>query len=209
MDADWSVEIGEDLPWIEVPWQGWADLRDPSPARQVLRTLAEVLAYPELGGLLLDINTGYSATVLTSKCDVFPVDGDTLAYGLTNPDDQDPDDGANGSEREPLTGLGSYIDLCVTADPAFSDFAWHEALARCVAAELLAPMRLPRTSVELVIRRASLFTQIGFGLTLYATGYGRGLAEAREAWAQLLRISASVTIEEITRRVSGLAQPEQ
>ena len=66
MDADWSVEIGDGLPWIEAPWEGWVDLRDRATAAERMRVLAEVVAYPELAEVLLEIKTNQTK-VLTSK----------------------------------------------------------------------------------------------------------------------------------------------
>ena len=206
MDADWSVEIGEDLPSIDVPWEGWVDLRNPSTARALLHTLPEAAAYPELAELLLEINRSNPANnpvVLTSKCDVFAVDGESASFGL-----MDADASAWNGKQAPLLGLGSYIDLCLTTPSLFSDFAWHEALVRRIASGLLAPLPAPRTSVELVLRQASLFTRPGFGLTLYATGYEREPAKAREAWAGALAVSASVTIKEIRSQVSAHARQQ-
>ncbi len=191
MDADWSVEIGEGLPWVEVPWEGWVDLRDRETAAERLGAVSEALAYPELGDVLLEINTNHTAA-LTSKCDVFPID-----IGLAPPAFMDDDD------QDVRCGLGSYIDLAFAVDDVFSNFAWCESLVRRVSTELLAPIPLPRTSVELVIRQGSYFSIPGYGLTLYAMGFGRDPLSARAAWAQVMRFSAYITILEVTSRVTA------
>ena len=216
MDADWSVEIGEDLPWIDVPWSGWIDLRDRAAAGEKLSTLSEIQAYPELADVLLEINTNHSGA-LTSKCDVFPIDiGSVPAMpdGLELDQsprrnqvlDQEEDD---EHDQEVHCGLGSYIDLAFSVEDSFSNFAWCESLVRRIATELLAPIPMPRVSVEIVIRQSSLFGVPGYGLTIYAMGFGRDPSAARLAWAQVMRFSAYITILEITSRVSARLKQDQ
>ena len=196
MDADWSVEIGEGLPWIDVPWDGWVDLRNCAAAAATLRGLAEVQAYPELCEVLLDIHANHKA-VLSSKCDVFPIDAGASLPAMM-------EQTCEGSDQEPVrSGLGSYIDLAFAVDETLSNFAWCESLVRRVATELLAPIPMPRTSVELVIRQGSFFGSAGYGLTLYAMGFGRDPDSARLAWAQVMSISAYLTMNEVTSRVAA------
>jgi hypothetical protein len=196
MDADWSVEIGEGLPWIEVPWKDWVDLRDRATSEAKMRVLSEVVAYPELAEVLFEINTNHTAA-LTSKCDVFPIDIGSVSTAM-----MDAADTGEELEHEVHCGLGSYIDLAFPADDAFSNFAWYESLVRRVATQLLAPIPLPRVSVELVIRQAWCFSAEGYGLTIYAMGFGRDPAAARQAWAQVMRFSTYITILEVTSRVT-------
>ncbi len=193
MDADWSVEIGAGLPSVEVPWAGWIDLRDPATAAARLAELPEVGAYPELGQVLHRIHTDHPA-VLTSKCDVFPID-----IGSNPPAMLDREDG----EHAVLCGLGSYIDLLFPGNDLFASFAAVEPLVRRVATELLAPIPMPRTSVEIVIRPGRFFAASGYGLTLYAMGFGRDPAAARAAWGRVLRVSAYITLMEVTGRVAA------
>jgi hypothetical protein len=196
MDADWSVEIGEGLPWIEVPWKGWVDLRDPANSDAKMRALTEVVAYPELAEVLFEINTNHTAA-LTSKCDVFPIDIGSVSALMMDTADADAD-----HDQDVHCGLGSYIDLAFPADDAFSNFAWYESLVRRVATQLLAPIPLPRVSVELVIRQGWCFSGEGYGVTIYAMGFGRDPAAARQAWAQVMRLSACITMLEVTGRVT-------
>ena len=201
MDADWSVEIGEGLPWIDLPWKGWTDLRDPLTAEEGLRTLPEARAYPELSEVLLEINTRHTGAI-TSKCDVFPIDIGSEAPAMMDEPEQD-------QEQEVHCGLGSYIDLVFTVDDCFSNFAWCESLVRRVATELLAPIPMPRASVELVIRQGTFFGEPGYGLSLYAMGFGRDPAAARLAWAQVMRFSAYITMLEVTSRVTARLKPSE
>jgi hypothetical protein len=194
MDADWSVEIGDGLPWIEAPWEGWVDLRDRATAAEKMHALAEVVAYPELAEVLLEINTNHTM-VLTSKCDVFPIDiGSTPSLMM---DDTGPD-----HDQDVHCGLGSYIDLVFSTDDSLCNFAWYESLVRRISTELLAPIPMPRVSVEIVIRQSSLFSVEGYGLSLYAMGFGRNPMAARSAWAHVMRFSAYITMLEITSRVT-------
>jgi hypothetical protein len=197
MDADWSVEIGEGLPWIDVPWQGWIDLSDPSTAAAKLRALDEVKAYPELVEVLLDINSNHTAA-LSSKCDVFPIDIDDAPLPAMM------DQGEPEHDQEVRCGLGSYIDIIFAVEQIHVNFAWCESLVRRVATELLAPIPMPRASVEIVIRQGCLHSTPGYGLTIYAMGFGRDAAAARAVWSQAMRFSASITMLEIASQVMAI-----
>ncbi len=201
MDADWSVEIGEGLSWIDVPWEGWVDLREQATTNEKVRTLTEVAAYPELADVLLEINSKHTSA-LTSKCDVFPIDIDNELPAMLDREELD-------QEEDVRCGLGSYIDMAFTIEEGVSNFAWCESLVRRIATELLAPIPMPRASVEIVIRRASFYTAPGYGLTIYAMGFGADLASARITWAKVMRFSAYITMLEVTNRVAAKQKLDQ
>src|SRR5215813_14442400 len=74
VEADWSVEIGADLPLIAVPWEGFVDLRRDLAAAHELR---ETTAAPMLGEALIDLNQEASP-VFTSKCDFWLLTADEI-----------------------------------------------------------------------------------------------------------------------------------
>ena len=102
MEADWAAEVGPDLPSIDVPWDGFVDLRqDPS----AVLVLAEAASHPALKEAVLALNTEHSP-VLTAKCDVWTLAGDEI----------DPDEFAAQAEQT-SEGFASYIDI-LQRDPA-------------------------------------------------------------------------------------------
>lgn len=170
MIADWTVEIGQDCPVIELPWPGWVDLRDEFADASAL---TEAQAYPELSPLLHSANHGAFAT---AKVDVFSVD-----RGEADPEI------AEHPLEETACGLGSYLDVVWLPrglpQPGFSAF---ESVARGVAAAL-GPVLLPLATAEIVVRAARLYHQETFGWTLYAVGFGPDAASARLRWASAAR----------------------
>jgi len=191
--ADWSVEVGQDCPSIDVPWEGWLDLRpdlrpDPiaderSPGSEgpdAASTLAEAQLYPELLDLLKLANSG---ALFTSKVDVFPV----------SREDADPEIAEAG---EPATrfGLGSYVDLAIDPPklplhPELSQFAHFEPLTRMLAAKLGKIELSGICSAEIVLRPAHLFGRESFGWSVYTMGFGPTEAAAREVWARAVAAS--------------------
>ena len=189
MEADWSVEIGAGAPTIDVPWEGWIDLLGCIDVGDVALSLAEVRAYPELGEALLQ--TRDQAGAVTSKCDVFSVEMDAARLALLE---------MPGEEAQ--EGLGSYIDFALSPDGGFTDFAHCESLVRRITSRL-AELPLAAASAEIVLREGSFFAAPSYGLTVYAFGYGRDLAAARAAWAEVLAVSTYITMGEIAQGPSA------
>ena len=181
MEADWSVEIGPDLPVIEADWEGYVDLcSDPGNAA----SLPEVAELPALAAALRMLN-GPGSPLLTSKCDVWPLD----------PAEIDPDE--FGAVRGACSvGLGLYVDVVLKDRQWFASFEAHEAWARAAVA-LLREKAVPNGRTDLVIRAAEQRGMGGFGLTLYAAGCGADAAQARVATGAVLA-AAAVTMLETT-----------
>lgn len=185
MEADWSVEIGEDLPQIAVPWaaEGLAflDLRDCPEAAQ---SLPEAQSFPALGRALACLNIAGSL-VFTSKCDVWRVvaaDLDPLEMESTAADTN--------------LGIACYIDLVRGGEEAFAPFAKQEAWIKRTAQTLRAtPAHSARA--DLVLRQAILETldgeqREGFAVTFYLTGCGRDESAAHESWERALAAAVAI-----------------
>ncbi len=189
MIADWTVEIGPDCPSIDVPWDGWVDLRrhPGSPSwfgrADAASDLAEAQAYPELPDLLKPVN---SDALFTSKLDVFPV----------SRDDADPEI-AEAGEAATRFGLGSYVDLA-TDRPEISEFAHFEALTRVLAAKLGKMEVSGVCSAEIVLRPAHLFGRATFGWTVYVLGFGPAESAARQVWAAAAAATLAALQAEVT-----------
>ena len=178
MEADWVAEVGPDLPSIDVPWEGFVDLRqDPS----AVLALAEAAAHPALRESVLTLNTEHSP-VFTAKCDAW-----TLARY-----DIDPDEFAAQAEQA-HEGFASYIDM-LHRDPArLASFEFHERWVRSLTGSLR-KICLRNGRVDLVIRPASADSSPSYGLTLYAAGCGADATTAYAACEGVLRAAVTATI---------------
>jgi hypothetical protein len=185
MEADWSVEIGEHLPRIAVPWAGdglaFVDLRECPDAAQ---SLPEALAFPVLGWALTCLNSSGSM-VFTSKCDVWRV----------SPDDMDPLE-MQSTAADASAGVACYIDLMRRGEAAFASFSEQEAWIKRTTQELrTTTARSAR--LELVLRQAVLEGADGqrcdgFAVTLYVTGCGRDESVAQGSWEDALAAAVPV-----------------
>ncbi len=165
MIAEWTVEIGPGSPVIELPWEGWVDLRSTAPA--AVRGLAEVRAHPELEALLQAANTGNTST---AKVDVFPVSREEVAPEI-----------AEAGAEQTAFGLGSYLDVVLTPVDALKGFPAFERAARTAAATLRDEGPL-LAYAEIVLRAARLYDRETLGWTLYAVGFGPDAQAARGTW---------------------------
>lgn len=177
MEADWSVEIGPDLPCIDVLWEGFIDLRT---RLTDIRAVQETQHFA-LHEALLALNSK-SSPLLTSKCDVWSLASDEI----------DADEFDTNSENARV-GFAAYIDI-LERDPAcFASFAFHEKF--CV--ELVSQLRrcaLRQCRVECVLRAARLNEKHGYGVTLYAAGSGVDEDGAYTAWQSSLSAAVAATI---------------
>jgi hypothetical protein len=178
MEADWSAEIGPELPCIEGSWVGFVDLQaEPSAADTIL----EATKHPALRAALLKLNAPDSL-VSTTKCDTWPLSEDNI----------DPYEfGASADQSR--AGFASYIDVLERDAALFASFGFHEQKARELTARLRA-LDLRQGRVDIVLRAAVLKGQSGFGLTLYVAGCGPDEVAAYGAWEQLLAAAAAATI---------------
>jgi hypothetical protein len=183
MEADWAVEIGPDLPSIDVPWEGFVDLRQNAAAQSAVQSIDEAAAYPALREVLSRLNSNASR-VFTTKCDL---------WTLTRPE-IDPDEfGARTADA--LHGFASYIDLLRRDTEAFRSFEFHEHWVRNLAFHLRT-VDISNCRVDLVIRPASIDLCSGCGITLYAAGCGANTAAARASWETVLCAAVAATMNQ-------------
>ncbi len=179
MEADWAAEIGPDLPSIDIPWEGFVDLRH---APSGIRAVEEASKHPGLREALLSLNSKASP-VFTSKCDVWTLDRSEI----------DPDEfGAVAEDAH--DGVASYIDLLQIGPCQFASFEFHELWARGLT-RYLQDFTLSDSRVEFVIRPASVDVSVGYGLTLYAAGCGADASSAYAAWQAVLRAAVIATMD--------------
>lgn len=155
MDIDWEVEIGGDAPVIEAQWPGFIDLRKHP---ECVDEIFEVTLMAPLRELLLALNSGDSP-VWTSKCDVW--------------------------EPEP-NAIACYVDILPREPQRFADWKELEKLCRALVSRIMSEMQdvppensharrallvadgsAQDTSLNLVIRRALIGENDGFGISAY------------------------------------------
>lgn len=187
MEADWSVEIGADLPVIAVPWEGFIDLRH---APSLANSLEETVAAPALARTLVTLNAAISS-VFTSKCDLW----------LLTPDDIDPFE-FGASREQAQQGIACYVDVVARDAGVFESFAAHEAWVRGATAELR-EVELPQARVEYVVRASSLGDFEGFAVTLYAAACAVKEADVKSIFHDALETATAITIKQATKRASS------
>jgi hypothetical protein len=179
MEADWAVEIGPDAPSMDVPWEGFVDLRDSR--AEAAERVTEAGAHPALVGVLRRLNAEESP-VFTSKCDVWRVNGEEI----------DSDEFGARAENARF-GFASYIDVVLREPGRFESFEFHELLVGRVT-ERLRGVELANGRVDLIVRAAEVDSSAGFGVTVYAAGCGADEATAYAAWKAVLGAAVDATM---------------
>lgn len=182
MEIDWEVEIGGDAPVIEAQWPGLIDLqRHPHRIDEIF----EVDCLLSLRDLLLTLNSAKSP-VWTSKCDVWEPEHNAIAC---------------------------YVDMLPREPRLFSD--WRElgrfcqALVRRIAPEakygelqnphpgrafVVADESEKSTTLNLVIRRAVVGENDGYGMTAYFSAARAEDSSAISALAALMSTFSDVVM---------------
>ena len=184
MDADWSVELGEDDPTLAVPWASpdgslrYYDLRQ---RPDLLLYVDEAAQFKELGEFLAAVNSKNSR-LQSAKCDAWS--------------------SSEISEAEEIYGAPlkfcSYVDLFF-ADPACcGDRPLHEEFAKRLTALL---QRAPQISAaaEFILRRAHFGegkdVREGYYLTFELAAYGDDEDDARKRWMIALNLIANAILQ--------------
>jgi hypothetical protein len=179
MEADWDVEIGPDAPSIEVPWEGFIDLRN-DPCSAVL-VISEAATHPPLRDALITMNSGESA-ILTSKCDAWWLKQEEIdVYEF------------DSRSENVQFGFASYIDVLLINQDRFQSFEFHEDLVRRITGELRAT-DLTDCRVDIVVRTATINCSSGFGITIYAAGCATLPSLALLSWQRVLEAAVNATI---------------
>lgn len=183
MEADWAAEVGPDLPGIDVPWEGFLDLRPASSSvPAVVQAVEEAVDHPALLEALAALNSKASP-VFTTKCDV---------WALTSPEiDHDEFDAL---AEDAQCGFASYIDVLQVDAGNLASFEFHERWVRGLTRHLRA-ITLPNGRVEFIIRPASVDSHSGYGLTLYVAGCGADAPAAYTAWQAVLGAAVAATMD--------------
>lgn len=189
MEADWSVEIGADLPVIAVPWDGFVDLRR-NPAADV-DYIGEAVAHPALARALETLNA-MTSPAFTSKCDCWVAPADEI----------DPFE-FDATRDEAQQGIACYIDIIARNPDLVASFIAHETWVR-TAALALRMVALQRARADFVVRRALVNQRDGFAITLYAAACGESEAAAYITLESALNHAITATIQAATRASSSI-----
>ena len=179
MEADWSVEVGADLPTIVVPWEGFVDLR-----RDLLLVseIEEAVVTPELAQALIKLNQKTSP-VFTSKSDLWFL----LAEEI------DPFE-CDAAREEAKQGISCYIDIIARNAQLFSSFQAHEVWVRSATQEMC-QAKLRQARVEFVIRAAEVDGCEGYAVTLYVASCGATETTARGIFHTALETAVAITMK--------------
>jgi hypothetical protein len=190
MDADFSIELGQDDPVLDFPWNdpsGKLAYVDVKRHPEFLGQIEEAEEFPELKEFLSILNSPRSM-LETAKCDAW------VTMNLS----------AEEEIYEATHKFATYVDVVFAEnDGDQSDggrpsirqsFSAHEQLAREFV-ELLRRAPVPLSSVEVCVRRCYFeragSIQEGFYCTIYVSGYGGDEPSARQHWGVALKLMAN------------------
>jgi hypothetical protein len=184
MDADFSVELGDEDPVLDFPWtdsSGKLAYFDLKRHPELLAQVEEAKDLPELFDFLRSVNSARSV-VESAKCDVW------ATTELT------PEEEIFGASHK----FASYVDLILSHTDRRQSFPDHERFAKRLA-ELLRRAPEISSSAEVCVRRcffgAAEEAREGFYFTVYVSGYGSDEAAARRNWAIGIRLVGSAIVQ--------------
>jgi len=190
MDADFSIELGQDDPVLDFPWNdpsGKLAYADVKRHPEFLDQIEEAQEFAELNEFLSILNSPRSM-LETAKCDAW------VTMDLSSEEEI----------YEAKHKSASYVDVVFAEnDGDLSDggrpsirqsFSAHEQLARELA-ELLRRAPVTLSSAEVCVRRCYFdragSTQEGFYCTTYVSGYGSDEPSARQHWGVALKLMSN------------------
>ena len=199
MQADYSIELGEQDECLEVPWahpDGALRYLDLKRRPELLLNVEEAHHNQELGEFLVAINSD-SSILETAKCDAW------LSNEL--------------EEEEEIYGaawkFGSYVDLVFTLEEARYSLSRHQETAERVTTLLKCVPEIS-AAAEFILRRCYFHpgqdldadSRPGFCFTFYLFGYGDDEDEARRRWGIALKVvqNALLQLSAEQRRASGM-----
>lgn len=184
MDADFSIELGGDDPVLDFPWSdpdGKLRYYDLKRRPELVAEVVEATEFTELADFLRAMNSAISV-VESAKCDAW-------ATGELAPEEE-----IFGVSHKSV----SYVDLVFSGDENRRSFPYHEHFARRLV-ELLRRTPETQSAVEVNVRRCRFHNgddvQEGCYFTVYVTGYGQDVAQARQNWAIALKTTSNAVLQ--------------
>jgi hypothetical protein len=184
MDADFSIELGNDDPVLDFPWtdpHGKFAYHDVKRHPELLGRVPEANQYSELGDFLRVVNSPRSM-VESAKCDAWTTD------------ELNPEEEIYGASLK----VASYVDLVFTHVDRRNSFPAHERFAKKLV-ELLRQTPETASSAEVCVRRAYFTgggeTTDGCYFTVYVSGYENEPDSARLQWEIGLKLVANAVLQ--------------
>ena len=184
MDADFSIELGQEDPVLDFPWTdpsgklAYVDLKRHS---ELNAQIEEAELFPELREFLLALNSARSV-VETAKCD---------AWTTTE----------LSAEEEMFAAshkFASYVDVVFSEGDSRVSFSAHEQFARKLV-ELLRRAPEIHSAAEVCVRRCFFgendSIREGFYWTLYVSGFGGNEDDARLNWSVGLQLVGNAVVQ--------------
>lgn len=191
MEADWSVEIGDETPVMDASWSGLVNLIS-EPHR--IREVEEAVRFAPLGRALLHINQESkcvqgselpetSSLFWTSKCDLWE-----LRKGL---DAWDPDE-MEATAQDSEAAAACYIDLFPrSVSPVSRSLydTWQDAEHSAKSLALaMRGKKLSCSRTDFTVRSAATTDRQGFGITVYLAACGPDRAASFRTLAAALQV---------------------
>jgi len=191
MEADFSIELGQDDPVLDFPWAdpagklAYSDLkRQP----ELIAKVEEAEEYPELAGFLRSVNSTCSV-VESAKCDVWETTELSVEEEIFN-----------ASHK-----FASYVDLVFSEVERRRSLPRHEEFAKNLT-KLLRRVPEMGAAVEVSIRRC--FFKVagaeevseGCYFTIYLSGYGNDAGVARMNWGIAMKLVPSAIVQLSSKR---------
>ena len=183
MDADFSVELGNDDPVLDFPWtdsSGRLAYVDVKRHPELLPTIPEASGNPELAEFLRSINSARSP-LQSAKCDTW------MTTELA------PEEEIFAASHK----FASYVDIVLSDAADCLNFSRHEEFVKRLVALLRRSPEIA-SSVEVFVRRCFFVAaQIseGFYFTVYVNGYGNDEPSARKNWAIGMKLVENAIIQ--------------
>ena len=184
MEADFSIEMGQDDPVLDFPWtdpMGKLAYFDLKRQPELLAKVEEAGQYPELAEFLKSVNSARSIFE-SAKCDVWEKTELSAEEEIFNATHK----------------FASYVDVVFSDIESRRSLPRNEEFARSLV-ELLRRVPEIGASVEICIRRCffeeSVQTRDGCYFTLYLNGYGDDVVLARRNWGIAIKLVANAMVQ--------------
>jgi len=184
MEADFSIEMGQDDPVLDFPWtdpMGKLAYLDLKRQPEWIARVEEATKFPELAEFLKSVNSARSI-VESAKCDVWETEELSAEEEIFN-----------ASHK-----FASYVDLVFSEIERRRSLPRHEEFAKALT-ELLRRAPEMGAAVEICIRRCFFYeageAREGCYFTLYVSGYGNDVVLACRNWGIATKLVANAMVQ--------------
>ena len=184
MEADFSIEMGQDDPVLDFPWtdpMGKLAYLDLKRQPEWIARVEEATKFPELAEFLKSVNSARSV-VESAKCDVWESTELSVEEEIFNATHK----------------FASYVDLVFSDVECRLSLPRNEEFAKTLT-ELLRRAPEMNAAVEICIRRCFFYeageAREGCYFTLYVSGYGNDVVLACRNWGIAMKLVANAILQ--------------